>query len=216
MIESSASWSTRKLVREEGQGTPTNNPEPPSILKQMRSSDSLVEKKPEFTVALRIEGFAQDPILKDEDRMDKNPKVVDKLLFGYWTKSIIEVLENTEKSVKFSEDSSRTIEQLDNVELHELAERSRTVQCQSCLQDVPEGLIFCTCGMCLRPSEEQTQRIKTQFAGMKVPFYHARVNYSRGKRHGEAQWQKDNWKARDALQKSEKEQPCSHRAQKVE
>ena len=30
------------------------------------------------------------------------------------------------------------------------------------------------------------------------------MNYSRGKRHGEAQWQKDHWKARDAHRGSKK------------
>ena len=33
---------------------------------------------------------------------------------------------------------------------------------------------------------------------MIVSYYLARVNYSRGKRHGEAQWQRDHWKAMDA------------------
>ena len=66
---------------------------------------------------------------------------------------------------------------------------SKTVQCQFCLKH--EGLIFCSCGICLRPDEEQAQRIKTGFEVVIVPHYFARVNYSRGKRHGEAQWQKD-------------------------
>ena len=33
---------------------------------------------------------------------------------------------------------------------------------------------------------------------MIVPYNLSRVNYSRGKRHGETQWQKDHWKARGA------------------
>ena len=43
--ESSASGSTRNLVRKEDQGIPTDNPEPPSIWKQMRSTVSHVEKR---------------------------------------------------------------------------------------------------------------------------------------------------------------------------
>ena len=62
--ESSASG-TRKLGRKEDQGTPTDNPEPPSIWKQKRSAESPVEKEaPEFKVDLRIEGIAQDVIQK--------------------------------------------------------------------------------------------------------------------------------------------------------
>ena len=40
---------------------------------------------------------------------------------------------------------------------------------------MPEGLAFCSCGDCL-----------------------ARMNRSRGKKHGETQWQQDHWKALDA------------------
>ena len=55
-------------MREEDQGTPTDNPERWSIWKQMRSTESPVEKEePEFEVDLRIERIAQDVILEDED-----------------------------------------------------------------------------------------------------------------------------------------------------
>ena len=94
----------------------------------------------------------------------------------------LKIWEKTGESIKFSEESSRIILELGNIELHELGEISRTVQCQSCLKHVPEGLVLCSCGMCLRPSEEQTQRIKTQFKVLIVLCYHARVNYSRGTR----------------------------------
>ena len=102
----------------------------------------------------------------------------------------------TGKSIKFGEESSRTIHELGHVELHELGEISRIVQCQSCLKRVPEGLVFFSNGMCLRPDGEQIQRTKTRFEVMIVPYYHALVNYPSGKRHGEAQWQKDHSKRR--------------------
>ena len=34
---------------------------------------------------------------------------------------------------------------------------------------------------------------------MIAPYYAAKMNCSRGKKHGYAQWQKDHWKAKDAL-----------------
>ena len=124
--------------------------------------------------------------------------MVDKLRNGYHTKSIVEDLEKPGKSIKVSEESSRTIHELGNVEMHELGQISRTVQCQSCLKHVLEGLIFCACGICLRHDEEHIQRIKARYESMIVPYYLARVNSSRGKRHGEVQWQRDHWKAMDA------------------
>ena len=120
-------------MRKEDQGTPTDNPEPRSTWKQMRSAELLVEKEePELKVDFRIEGIAQDVILKDE-------KVDDKVRTGDHTKSIIEDLEKAEKSMKFSEESSRTTHELGNIELHELGQMSRTVQCHSCLKHIPEG-----------------------------------------------------------------------------
>ena len=125
--------------------------------------------------------------------------MLDKLRIGYHTKSIIEDLDKAEKSTKSSEESSRTIHELGNIELHELGQISRVVQCQSCLKHIPEGLIFCSCGICLRPVEELIQRIKARFEAMIIHYYLARLNYSRGNRHGEAQCGKrDHWKAMDA------------------
>ena len=122
--------------------------------------------------------------------MEPIQKVVDKLRTGYHTKSIIEDLERAGKSINFSEEPSCTIHELGNIELHELGQISRTVQCQSCLKHAPEGLIFGSCGICLRPDEEQMQRITALFEAMIVPCYLAGVNCSRGERHGEAHWQK--------------------------
>ena len=62
-------------VQREEQGNPTDNPELPSARKLERSTESPVEKQePEFQVDLRIEGIAQDVILKDEERVGKPKK----------------------------------------------------------------------------------------------------------------------------------------------
>ena len=69
-------------VQREEQGDPTDNPELPSATKLERSPESLVERErerePELEVDLRIEGIAQDVILKDEWRMVKIQEVMDK------------------------------------------------------------------------------------------------------------------------------------------
>ena len=95
------------------------------------------------SVDLRIEESAQDVILKDQERTDQLEKVVE---------------QNTNWIP--CKESSRTIHDVGNIQLHELGQISGTVQCQYCLKHVPEGLIFCSCGICLRPDEEQIQRIK--------------------------------------------------------
>ena len=52
--------------------------------------------------------------------------------------------------------------------------------------------------LCLRPDEDTINSIKARFQALIAPHYLARVNRSRGKKHGESQWQKDHWKAMDA------------------
>ena len=44
-----------------------------------------------------------------------------------------------ENSLKFSEESSRIIHEMDNFELYELGQISRTVQCHSCLNEALAG-----------------------------------------------------------------------------
>ena len=62
----------------EEQGNPTDKPELLRARKLERRAESTVEKKPEFKVDLRIEGIAQDVILKDEERMGKIQAAVEK------------------------------------------------------------------------------------------------------------------------------------------
>ena len=60
------------------------------------------------------------------------------------------------------------------------------------MKHIPEALTFCSCGICLRPDEETIQRIKARFQALIVPYCFARVSRSRGKTHGETQWQQDH------------------------
>ena len=90
----------------------------------------------------------------------ENPKSSGKLRNGSRTKSTLEDLGKPENSMKFSEESSRTIHEVGNIQLYELGQISRTVRCHSCLNHILEGLTFSSCGVCLRLDEEITQKIK--------------------------------------------------------
>ena len=150
--------------------------------------------------------------------MNKIQKVCDKLRTGYHTKSNVEDEGKAEKSIKFSEESNRTIHELGNIELHESGQISRTVQCQSYLKHIPEGLIFSSCGICLRLDEEQIQRIKARFEAFTVPYYFARVNCSRGeqKTRRSSMAKKKTLESNRCPKRSKKEQARFHRAQVAE
>ena len=105
---------------------------------------------------------------------------------------------------RFSEESKHTVQKLRNIELYELGEISKTIQCQACSKYSPDGSLCCPCGVCHMPSPEQKRKIRTQFEIMSVPYYIVRVDDSRGARHGESQWQCDHRQAKDAKRRARK------------
>ena len=116
----------------------------------------------------------------------------------------LKIWEKSENSMIFSEESSRIIHKISNIELFELGQMISTVQCHSCFKPMPEGLAFCSCGMCLRPDEATIRRIHARFQTLIVPYCFARINRSSGKQCGETQWQQDLWKAVDAKRGAKK------------
>ena len=63
----------------------------------------------------------------------------------------------------FSEESSRAIYEMGNMELIELRQTSATIQCPSCPKHVPEGLNMFQCGVWLRPNQRTMDRIRSAF-----------------------------------------------------
>ena len=110
----------------------------------------------------------------------------------------------------FSEESSRAIHEMGNMELIELRQTLATIQCPSCLKHVPEGLNMCQCGVWLRPNQSTMDRIRTAFAALKTPCYSASVIISRGRKSGHNPWQQDHQKAMDARRGATKKQPQIH------
>ena len=130
-------------MRKENHGTPTDNTELPSTKKLQRSTESPVGKvEPEFKVDLRIEGTAPDLILKGQERMEKTQEVVEKLEMDHARNLFLKIWENR-KLFEVQRRIKSHDHELCNIELYELGEMSRTVQCHSCLK-IREGLTFCS------------------------------------------------------------------------
>ena len=94
----------------------------------------------------------------------------------------------------FSEESSRAIYEMGNMELIELRQTSATIQCPSCLKHVPEGLNMCQCGVWLRPNQSTMDRIRTAFAVLKNLECRASV-IPRQQDHQKAMLAKRGWNA---------------------
>ena len=123
-------------------------------------SGSSVEERPKFEIDLRVAGVSQDAILKDEEQMKEINKTLERLKSGSCTKSIRDDLKKQGDMI-FSEESSRVIHEMGNMELFELGQISVTIQCHSCMKHLPEGLKYCGCGVFV------SDQVKTQQTELK-------------------------------------------------
>ena len=97
------------------------------------------------------------------------------LRIGSRAESIRQDLPTEDGDLTFSEDSRRIIYVMGNVELFELGNATATVQCQSCFKHVPEAMIFCECGYCLRPNKDVINKIKAMFKTLLAAYHLPRV-----------------------------------------
>ena len=202
-ISESASSRTRKLVQRvqrEEQGHPTDNPELRSARKLERSAESLVEmEEPDFKVDLRIEGVAHNVILKDVERMLKNKtEVVENEVLVHTRNLSLRSGKTRKLFLKFSEESSRIIRELG---------QQRIVGVGTDIQHRPVPFMLETHASRIHlvflwrlslTWWRNNKKEKNRFQALIVPYCFARVNRSRGKKHGETQWLQDHWKAMDA------------------
>ena len=98
----------------------------------------------------------------------------------------------------FSEETSRAIYERCHMELIELKQTSATIQCLSCLRQVPEGLDMCRYGVLVPPNRSTMGRIRAAFAALQTPHFRVAAILSRGWKSGHNPWQTDHVKAMDA------------------
>ena len=136
--------------------------------------------------------------------MKEIKKKLEKLKIGSCTKSIRNDLK-TKGDMIISEESSRVLYEMGNLELIELRQTSATILFPSCLKHEPEGLNMCLCGVWLRPNQDTMNRIKAKFEALIPPYYRATLqSREKKKKHGHNQWQKDHAKAVDAKRGAKK------------
>ena len=108
-----------------------------STRRLVRDLEPAVEEKPQFEIDLRVEGVSQDAILQYEEKMTEIHKKLEKLRIGSCTTSIRNDL--SKGNVICSEESSRAVYEMGNMELIELRQTSATIQCPSCPKQRTRG-----------------------------------------------------------------------------
>ena len=77
--------------------------------------------------------------------------------------SFLQDLNKTEKINPFSEESKELITDMGNTEIFELCETSSKKQCSDCNLYREIGIVYCSCGRCVKPSQSTKKLDKKNF-----------------------------------------------------
>ena len=113
---------------------------------------------------------------------------------------LLQDFNKTDEINPFSEESKDLILDMGNTEIFEVYETSSKKQCPDCALYWEVGIVYCTCGQCLRPTERNRQVNKT-FDVLSIPGYVIKKNTSHGARYGPSMRQTMYFKAHDMLRK---------------
>ena len=81
------------------------------------------------------------------------------------------ILNNTGSINKFSEESQKLITDMNNTEIVEVCEASSKRQCLDCFFFCEIGIVYCSCGRCLKPSQSTKNADKKNYDVFSVPGF---------------------------------------------
>ena len=105
-------------------------------------------------IDFRIQGLPHSAV-QEHDHIRK--QAVQKLIHQFENHPNKEALQEDQQQKSafnpFSEKSKKIIYSMGNMEHFEICEITSNIQCLNCMTYWPEGIVYCTCGTCLRPSD---------------------------------------------------------------
>ena len=97
----------------------------------------------------------------------------------------------------FCEKSKKLITDMGNTEIFELCETSSKKQCPDCALCWEIGIVYCSCGRCLKPSQRTKKLDKKNYDALSIPSYVIKKNLHHGAQHGASQRQRMYHKAEE-------------------
>ena len=70
---------------------------------------------------------------------------------------------------RFSEQSKEMIYSMGNMEYFEIVEITPNIQCSNCMTYWPKGIVYCTCGTCLRLSDKVRKLNSDRYDVLSIP-----------------------------------------------
>ena len=92
-----------------------------------------------------------------------------------------------------------------NTEYFDLCEISSKIRCPDCYLYWEAGIVYCTCGKCMQPSEGNRQLNMERYDVLSIPDYVIEKNPTNGARNGPSMRQYMYYKAHEMLKKARKE-----------
>ena len=111
---------------------------------------------------------------------------------------------------RFSEESQKLLDDMNQTEIFELSEKSAKRQCPDCNAFSEIGIIYCSCWRNLKYSRSPTTIHKTNCDFTSIPGFVTKKNSSRGPKHGASERQVMFFKAKEMLKKASQEKHGSH------
>ena len=96
------------------------------------------------------------------------------------------------------------IHDMGNVEYFEMCDISPKVQCNHCLKNWTIGIVYCTCGTCIIPTERTRRLNRDRFDTWSIPHFVIKKSPSHGARHGKTEAQREYHQAHQFLKKAKK------------
>ena len=116
--------------------------------------------------------------------------------------SLMEDLNKTEEFNPFSEKSKELITSMGDTEYIELCEISSKIQLPDCSSYWEVGIVNCTCGKCMQPSERNRQLNKARYDVLSITGYVIKNNPAFGARHGPTMRRYRYYKAHEVQKKA--------------
>ena len=116
--------------------------------------------------------------------------------------SFLQDLNQTEMINMFSGKSQKLIADMNNTEIFEMCETSSKNQCPECNLHWEIGIVYCTCGGCLKPSQRTNEFDMNNYDVLSIPGDVIKKNNSRGAKRGPSEQQRRYCKVKGMLQKA--------------
>ena len=127
---------------------------------------------------------------QDTNRKETVKKLIQQFENHPNKESFLQDLNQTEEINVFSKRSKKLINDVGSTEIFELCETSSKIQCPDCVLYWQIGIVFCSCGRSLNPSQRTKQFDKQNYDALSLPVYVIKKNLTHGAIHGTSERQR--------------------------